>query len=385
MASTFSYRGGWPSQVVLPGGRTRTKDFQYNRDAKQWGAEMEASIKADHVARLGGPTCVTLAELLVQYAHKVTLAKGGRESELNRINHYLRSADLPLLRGQEFEAGKWQLVESTPQAVDLAVATGRQAHLSKRREARARTYALIGRLAVRKVSTLQRGDIHDLMTTMKADGLSDSTIQKEIALLRHAFNIAINEWGWVGFANPCANTKLGKSVPRSVHVSPEELNRLYQACAECDNPYFLPLVDCAFFLTARAGSLRQLRWQDVNFVDRKIFLRKTKTGPVHLDLPLRVKAVLEAMQATLPMHPSGRVFPMSANAVNMAWEGVRAKAGLKGLQFRDLRHLGGTHYAKRVPNAHVLREILGHKTLHQAMAYVNLASEELKAILDAPE
>jgi hypothetical protein len=75
MASTFPYRGGWRSQVILPGGRPRTKDFKYNRDAKQWGAEMEASIKADHAPRLGGPTSVNLAHLLVEYAHHVTLCQ----------------------------------------------------------------------------------------------------------------------------------------------------------------------------------------------------------------------------------------------------------------------------------------------------------------------
>ena len=66
---------------------------------------------------------------------------------------------------------------------------------------------------------------------------------------------------------------------------------------------------------------------------------------------------------------------MSANAVDMAWDGVRIKAGLKGLQFRDLRHVGATHYAPLV-GAHVLRKVLGHKTLHMALVYVNMAEED---------
>lgn len=40
------------------------------------------------------------------------------------------------------------------------------------------------------------------MTTMKTDGLSGSTIQKEVALLKHMFNMARIEWAWRGFENP---------------------------------------------------------------------------------------------------------------------------------------------------------------------------------------
>ncbi len=155
---------------------------------------------------------------------------------------------------------------------------------------------------------------------------------------------------------------------------------MYEAAAQCDNPFVLPLIDCAIFLTARSGSLLQLRWQDIDLEQRKLFLRKTKSGPVLLDLPLRVKAVLEA----LPRDPPGRVFPLTANALAMAWRGVRDKAGLPSLQFRDLRHLGGTHYARYVP-AHVLRDLMGHRTLHMAQVYVNLASNDRQRILDDVE
>ena len=217
------------------------------------------------------------------------------------------------------------------------------------------------------------------MSTMTQDGLSDSTIQKEIALLRAMFNSAISDWHWLGFVNPCAGIKLGKSTPRFVNVSREELERVYRACAECDNPYVLPLVDCAIFLTARQGSLLTLRWEEIGFDERHIWLRKTKSGPALIPLPLRCKLVLEQ----LPRHPSGFVFPMTDNAVTMAWRGVREKAGLPKLQFRDLRHLGGTHYAKLAPNAHVLREILGHKTLYMAQTYVNLTNKDAVDFLDA--
>lgn len=378
MPTIFRYRNGWRAQANIPG--RPHKDFRYQDEARKWSATLEAAHEAGKAPRLGGPTQVSLAQMLDEYARCYTVAREGRQSELNRINHYLRGAGLPLLAVRACGEGQWQIVETDALSVDAAVADGWQDYLAARRAKRARTYAAIAALARRRVSTLLPGDMHDLMATMKSDGLSDSTIQKEIALLRAMFNVALHAWHWVAFSNPCAGLKLGKSAPRFVHVTREQLLRLYEAAAQCDNPYLLPLIDCAMFLTARSGSLLALRWQHIDFEQRKIFLRKTKTGPVLLDLPLRVKRVLEA----LARDPSGRVFPMSANAVAMAWRGVREKAGLPSLQFRDLRHLGGTHYAKYVP-AHVLRDLMGHRTLYMAQVYVNLASNDRQRILDEVE
>jgi len=85
----------------------------------------------------------------------------------------------------------------------------------------------------------------------------------------------------------------------------------------------------------------------------------------------------------MPRHPSGKVFPMSGNAVEMAWDGVRVKAKLPELQFKDIRHLGATAYARRGLNAHQLKAILGHKTLFMAQVYVNLVASDVLNVMDA--
>jgi integrase len=76
------------------------------------------------------------------------------------------------------------------------------------------------------------------------------------------------------------------------------------------------------------------------------------------------------------------VFPISYNAVQMAWEGVREKAGVSTLQFKDLRHVGATDYAKLSFNAHELKVMLGHKSTRMAEVYVNLAAIDLLRKLD---
>ncbi len=79
------------------------------------------------------------------------------------------------------------------------------------------------------------------------------------------------------------------------------------------------------------------------------------------------------------------VFPMTANAVNCAWKGVREKAGVLDLQFRDLRHVAATDFARRGFSSHQLMRVLGHKTITMAQTYVNLVSQDVLDVMDRTE
>lgn len=79
---------------------------------------------------------------------------------------------------------------------------------------------------------------------------------------------------------------------------------------------------------------------------------------------------------------SGMVFPMTANAVDCAWDGVRVKAGIPTMQFRDLRHVAATDFARRGFNSHHLMKVLGHKTITMAQTYVNLVSQDVLDVMD---
>ena len=380
MASTFKYRGGWRAQAFDRTGQRLTRDFNHQSDARQWAAEVEAADLAAHAPELGGPTQATLADMLAHYARLYTIRKGGCVQELNRINQYLAAAGRPLLRLRKAAEGAKDIVEVSQAEVDASVSTFLRKHLDTRRERNARTRQRIAELAKLRVSRITRADIDRLMADMDADGASASTIQKHVALLKHAFNQAIGRWNWGHLTNPCVGVKLGRSRVRLVIVTKAQMEALYRALAETDNIYFWPLVDAAIFLTARKSSLLGMTWDQVDLKNR--FARfDSKTGPTTVPLAARMVEVLSA----LPRHPSGRVFPMTDNAVQCAWEKVRAKAGLPTMQFRDLRHIGGTYWAKLCINSHVIKNILGHKTTYMADVYVNLACSDLVNTMDQAE
>lgn len=375
LPTPFKYRNGWRVQVTLKNGRRPHADFalgEYHL-ALAWATETLANANTPHQAVLGGPTQATLAQALRYYADHHTLAKDGREQECNRISHYLQGAGMLSVRVTTDDSGRFSIEEYSPSQQPKAW----QAYNDRRRAERANTYKAIHALAKRRCSTITKGCIESLMTTMTSEGLKDSSIQKEIALLKVVFNTAAKSWSWKGFENPCNDIKLGKSANRFVHLTQAQHDALFQAISECDNPYVWPLIVTAIESTLRLGSLLELEWDQLD-LDNRIGMVGSKTDPVRI----LISKPLQQMLRHLPRDPSGRVFPMTANAVDLAWDGIREKAGLKKLQFRDLRHLGATMYARRGHSAAELKEILGHKSTRMAEVYVNMVGTDLLERMD---
>lgn len=378
----FRYRGRWRATIRLANGTRPTKDFDSHDEALLFLAQQRALEVDDNTPELGGPTVATLADALGHYARLMTVAKKGARAELNRINHYLKAAGLPMLKLVAMEQttgkGAWRLEAHEP-----SVPKGFTAHL-KRRQAQGNLVAqVIKKLAVLRCSQLNGVRFRELMSTMRASGLSESTIQKEIALIRHMFNVARAEWGWKGFENPTLGLKLGKSEIRFVKLTDPQRQALFKALQECRSPYFWPLVQVALETTLRVGSLLCMKWSQTD-LDNRVVVTESKTGPVAIPLSRHAVEVLhELYERHARDLTEDRVFPVSYNAVQMAWEGVREKAGLPTLQFKDLRHVGATDYAKMGLNAHELKVMLGHKSTRMAEVYVNLAAVDLLRKLDS--
>lgn len=376
MPSPFQVRGKWRAQVTLKNGQRPSKDFEKYQDAKQYISDTLSERNTEHQPRLGGPTQATLSVALTYYAGLYTVNKGGARAELNRINHYREGAGQQPLCLKVRDKGVKELEESPRQRGPSAF----EIHNDKRRGVRQATYQRIAMLACKTCNSINKADIRELMADMKREGLSDSTIQKEVALLRHMFNMAIEEWNWLGFKNPAEGIKLGKSNQRFVFLTEAQEAQLWKALNECDNPYVPHWVALALETTLRPGSLNALRWDSVD-LDNRVAFTPSKTGSVPVALSQAAVKLLKDM----PRSACGRVFPMSANAMDMAWDGARLKAGLPTLRLADLRHLSATRYARRGLTAPQLQKMLGHKSMTMAQVYINLVQNDMLDALDRVE
>lgn len=367
-------RDGWHGEVRQSDGRTTRRRFDKYAEAQTWMTQAQAQADAENAPAFGGPERITLAALLAQYAARFTIAKEGFNEEINRINHYLPQTDLqPLVVDVDAQGRRYLRHRTEPKVIPK----GWQAHQDARLAKRKRTYAAIAKLGAARCSAISNDDIVQLKAVMRADGLSDSTIQKEIALLKHCFNQAISVWKWKTFENPCLGVKLGGSARRFIAVTAQEMDALVQALSECDNPQVWPLVELAIRSAMRRGSLLTLTWKHLDLEGRRAKIWAKGRWVV---IPLSKRAV-DTLRRVPRLH-SERVFTLTENALDMAWDGVRIKAGVPRLQFRDLRHLAPTYYARLGATVTTLSQLLGHANTRMAEVYVNLAQSDVLAEMD---
>lgn len=356
-------RSGWWANPTLPDGTRPLKSFESEEAAADWIKELYVAAAKNELPALGGPDQANLAQALYKYAFLFTVVKGGAEAELTRINNYLCGGGLPALCLVTDGDGRRKLEHVQPHEKSDNL-RGWSQYVDARRELRAETYALINRLGAMKCSSITTDLLRQLSTTMLREGLSDSTVQKEFALLKAMFYSAVREWRWKGFDNPAVGIKLGKSKVRFVRVSSAGEQRLADALARCDNPQMWPLVELAITTTMRKGSLLKMKWSQISLETREVHVWAKGS---EVTLPLSRRAV-ELLQR-IPRDGGDLVFSMSSNAVTMAWDHVRKNAGLPELQLGDVRHIGAFFYAKEL-NAHELKLVMGHKSTRMAETYV---------------
>src|SRR5262249_9197306 len=134
-----------------------------------------------------------------------------------------------------------------------------------------------------------------------------------------------------------------------------ELERIMEACKKCHAPnsYYIPL---AIYLAINTGMRRaeifNLTWKDIDDVNRRITIRKSKTdkttGNLNLKivLPAKAKHLLITLASLTKGGDGGwfafpsdneKIFPMEPDAFKQAWKKVLKRAGIENLRFHDLR------------------------------------------------
>jgi integrase len=116
---------------------------------------------------------------------------------------------------------------------------------------------------------------------------------------------------------------------------------------------------------------------DVDLQRRVVHLQLTKNGDSR-DVPLSLlaTATLESL-ASRPHTPIERVIPMSGNAVRLAFEHLRVRAGMPGLHFHDLRHEAVSRLFEKKLNVVEVAAISGHRELRMLSRYTHLRAIDL--------
>jgi integrase len=232
----------------------------------------------------------------------------------------------------------------------------------------------IAQLSLHRLTATEIAKYRDhRLSLVKAD-----TVRRELAIVRHCLVVARNEWGFALPTNPVQQVKLPRAGnPRERRVNPGELEKLLAACETSRCRWLSSVIQLAVETGMRRSELLAMRWEDVNLEARTVRLRDTKNG-----LPRTVPLSTVALNVIKDTPRCGTtVFGISANALRLAWERLKRRAGVSGLRFHDLRHEAVSRFFEKGLNVPEVAMISGHRDLRMLFRYTHPKPEEVAAKL----
>jgi integrase len=242
---------------------------------------------------------------------------------------------------------------------------------------------LLSQITKERVETFKQ--IRKERTTFKGTPVTNAFCNRELACLRHMLRLAVEE----GLIEIAPIVRLYKeNGARDRALSEEEYQRLLDVA-----PLHLRrILLCAYETGMRAGEIRQLTWDKIDFKTGFIRLsaEDTKTNEKRA-IPLSpiLRETLEEIRKELregKVAPiGGHVFTWGGRAMSGGWK--RAfhtacqKVELEDFHFHDLRH---TFVTRKVREGHDYKRIMaitGHKTFAVFQRYNNPTEEDVKAVV----
>ena len=298
---------------------TISRSFIKKTQAIKWALEQEERIEKG-VFGFTEPSEVTLEELLVRYSKEITPSKRGSETETRRLQRLIKD---PFSNNT--------IEQLTTQS-----------------------------LAMFRDQRLRDGQ---------------RTCQYDLILIRHCLQIAISEWGLMLSSNPVDKIKKPSSPkPRERRLNDGEYERLQDASNHTQNPHIWPIVNFAIETGMRRGEILGLTWNNLDLVKQTAYLPLTKNGNSR-EVPLSSRAlgVLRRQLHYSTTHP----FPVSGDALRMAWDRLRRRAGINDLRFHDLRHEAISRFFEMGLTIPEVALISGHKDVKMLFRYTHLKVEGL--------
>ncbi len=209
-----------------------------------------------------------------------------------------------------------------------------------------------------------------------AAGVSNSTVNREVAVLQNMLNMAAS-WQRIK-VNAIRGVKKLKEPPgRLRFLSLEEIQKLLACCPPPPHP-LRDMVMVALTTGMRRGEILGLRWDYIRLDNRLIILPVTKNNTVRV---LPINDTLHSLLLEMP-DKTGYFFGNGNGGhvenIKHSFTSACRRAGITDFRFHDLRHTYASYLTMRGVYIRALQELLGHKTLAMTQRYSHLAPEQLQ-------
>jgi len=152
-----------------------------------------------------------------------------------------------------------------------------------------------------------------------------------------------------------------------------ELDALLHGCTLGRTPLLAPVIQFAIETGMRRGEIVSATWDNVDLDKRTLHIPITKNGHART-IPLTPKAV--ELLADLP-RTDDRVFPITGNAIRLAWVRLKKRVGIVDLRFHDLRHEAISRFFEMGLSVPEVALISGHRDPRMLFRYTHLRAEDV--------
>ena len=295
-----------------------TKTFKTKNECHAWAMSIDPSIETASKNK-------TYADVLIKYKEEISATKQGKKWEIIRINALINN---PIANVKLQDINKTHIVEWRNRRLKM---------------------------------------------------VRDGTVLREWNLLRHTFEMAIKEWGWMK-DNPMKGVPKPKPVPpRDRLISDDEISRLCYALNYTENvplPMLTQRVGAAFLFAIetalRAQEICNLRWDDIKGRVAKINASKTLAGVRQVPLSAKAIAIIEQVRGV----DNELVFGLKTSQLDSLFRKAKKQVLIENLHFHDSRHQAITNLAKKLDVLELAR-MVGHKDLNMLLVYYNATAESL--------
>jgi integrase len=227
----------------------------------------------------------------------------------------------------------------------------------------------------------------------KITNAKPSTINRELAVLSHLFNKAV-EWGWID-RRPAKINRFSEGQGRITYLTVEQVSRIVE-CAKADaNAQIYPFIVIGLETAMRKSEILSIRKEHIDLQRRVIYIPKAKAGareqPITEHLVEFLTAYAGALQAGNPwLFPSPGAKTGHTMVVRKAFRRVVSAAETGSGSDPPTHAAAHGHHALGSGGVDLptVKRISGHKTLamveryaHQNGAHIQAAMDKLQARL----
>ena len=212
------------------------------------------------------------------------------------------------------------------------------------------------------------------------ESAASATINRELAMLSKAFNMAVKEWEWLK-DNPVAKVPREKEDnERDRWLTVGEEVSLLENCPE----WLGDIILFNLHTGLRQDELLSLTWDRVDVFRKTILIKDTKNGkPRTVPLNKTALGILESKASVISIRSRIVFHSMCGTKIDKhnlrrAFVIAMERAGIEDFTYHGLRHTFATRLAQSGVDLYKISKLLGHKDIKTTQRYAHHCPESLR-------